>query len=65
MIRSLRRMENGDYVLPFVRCFYGSPSTYLWEDEMGTTEDVAQGEGGEVGDPLMPLLFALGATRST
>ena len=60
MLRGLRRMEDGDQVLPFVRCFYGSPSTYLWEDELGTTEDIAQGEGGEQGDPLMPLLFALG-----
>ena len=60
MMRGLRRMEDGDQVLPFVRCFYGSPSTYLWEDELGTIEDIAQGEGGEQGDPLMPLLFALG-----
>ena len=60
MLRGLRRMEDGDQVLSFVRCFYGSPSTYLWEDELGTTEDIAQGEGGEPGDPLMPLLFALG-----
>ena len=60
MLRGLRSMEDGDQVLPFVQCFFGSPSTYLWEDELGTTEDIAQGEGGEQGDPLMPLLFALG-----
>ena len=35
MLRGLLGMENGDQVLPFVRCFYGRPSTYLWEDELG------------------------------
>ena len=49
-------MEGGDQILPFVRCFYGSPSTYLWEDEMGVTQTIPQGQG----DPLMPLLYALG-----
>ena len=28
-------MEGGDALLPFVSQFYGSPSTYLWEDEEG------------------------------
>ena len=54
----LLMMENGDRVLPFVRCFCGSPSTYMWEDEMGVSQDIPQGEGGE--HPLMPMLFALG-----
>ena len=49
----------GDQLIPFVRCFFGSPSTYLWEDEMGVTHEIPQGDGGEEGDPLMPLLFAL------
>ena len=31
MLRRLLRMENGDQILPFVWCFYGRPSTYLWE----------------------------------
>ena len=43
-----------------VRCFNGSPSTYLWEGEVGMSHEIAQGEGGEQGDPLMPMLFALG-----
>ena len=60
MLEGLLRMEDGDHILPFVRCFYGSPSTYLWEDEMGVTQYIPQGEGGEQGDPLMPMLFALG-----
>ena len=36
-------MEDGDQILPFVRCFYGSPSTHLWEDEM------CEGGGAVVG----------------
>ena len=40
--------------------FYGSPSTFLWEDDMGKAHHVRQGEGGEQEDPLMPLLFSLG-----
>ena len=60
MIEGLLRMEDGDQVLPFVRC----PSTYLWEDELGKPQDIPQGEGGEQGDPFMPLLFALGLHRA-
>ena len=60
MLEGLLRMEDGDQILTFVRCFYGSPSTDLWEDEMGVTQRIPQGEGGEQGDPLMPMLFALG-----
>ena len=53
MLEGLLRMEDGERVLPFVRRFYGSPSTYTWEDELGVSQDIAQGEGGEQGDPLM------------
>ena len=60
MLEGLLGMEGGDQILPFVRMFYSGPSTYLWEDEMGVTQHIAQGEGGEQGDPLMPILFALG-----
>ena len=48
------------HVVPFVRQFYGTPSTYWWENDEGVTHHVHQGEGGEQGDPLMPTLFALG-----
>ena len=46
--------------VPFVSMFYGTPSRYLWEDDAGTTHTIVQGEGGEQGDAMMPLLFALG-----
>ena len=40
MLEGLLRMEGGDQILPFVRI-----STYLWEDEMGVTQSIPQGEG--------------------
>ena len=48
-------------MIPFVSLFYGSPSVSLWEDDMGDTHEIVRGEGGEQGDPLMPLLFSLAA----
>ena len=50
----------GGETIPFVRMFYGSPSTYVWEDAEGVEHSILQGEGGEQGDPLMPLLYSLG-----
>ena len=50
----------GGEALPFVRMFYGSPSSYMWEDADGVEHTIRQGEGGEQGDALMPLLFCLG-----
>ncbi|CAE7915925.1 unnamed protein product, partial [Symbiodinium sp. KB8] len=47
-------------LLPFVRMFYGRPSTYSWWDDQGRCRDVKQAEGCEQGDPLAPALFALG-----
>ena len=44
MMEGLLRMEDGDQILPFVRKFYGSPSTFLWEDEKGVTQSIPQGE---------------------
>ena len=45
----------------FVRQFHGSPSRYLWEDDCGEVHDIIdQREGGEQGDPLMPMFFSLG-----
>ena len=41
--------------LPFVRMFQ-----YLWEDDFGETHSIPQGEGGEQGDAMMPLLHSVG-----
>ena len=35
MLEGLLQMDGGNLIIPFVRMFYGSPSTYLWEDEDG------------------------------
>ena len=48
----------------FLKLFCGSPSVHLWEDDMGETHEILQGEGGEQGDPVMPLLFSLGQHRA-
>ena len=61
MLEGFHRMVDGDQMIPFVRLIYGSLSVYLWEDDMGDTHEIMQGEGGEQGDPLMPLLFSLTA----
>ena len=60
MLRGVRHMADGEQLLPFVRAMYGQPSTHLWEDDSGEVHTIPQGEGGEQGDPLMPLLFCLG-----
>ena len=57
---ALARLPGGSKVLPFVRLFYGRPSQYLWEDSEGVVHRIAQGEGKEQGDALMPLLLSLG-----
>ena len=51
-------------MLSFARLFNGRPLQYLWRDATGTTHIVHQGEGGEQGDPLMPLLYSVGQHRA-
>ena len=63
MLEGLLRMEGGDQIPPFVRMFYSGPSTYLWEDEMGVTQHIAQGEGGEQGDPPHAHVVRIGPTQ--
>ena len=46
-------------LLPYTRQFYGAPSVYTWVDGNATNHEIAQGEGGEQGDPLMPALYAI------
>ena len=36
-----------------------SCGTYIWQDELGETFEIQQGEGGEQGDQLMPALFTV------
>ena len=47
-------------MLPFDLLSYARPSRYKLCDDTGTDLTLTQGEGGEQGDPLMPLLFWLG-----
>ena len=54
-------MPDGVKVSPFVRMFYGTPSQFLWEDQLGTVNHIPHGEGGEQGDTLMPLLSVWGS----
>ena len=60
----LQQVEGGLATLPFVRMFYGTPSEYLWEDSDGVVHSIPQGEGGEQGDPMLPLLFSDGQHRA-
>ena len=45
MMQGLVDMPGGVKVLPFVRVFYGTPSQFLCEDELGTVNHIPQGEG--------------------
>ena len=60
MLQGLEKVPGGSAASPFVRLFHAEPSTYPWQDDVGTTHRIHQGEGGEQGDPLMPLLYSLG-----
>ena len=62
IFQGVRDMVDGNKMIPFIRQFYGS-STFLWDDDFGEVHHVHQGEGGEQGDPLMPMLFSLGQHR--
>ena len=46
--------------MPSVRLSYETQTRYVRTGSDGKDHFVDQGEGGEQGDPLMPLLFALG-----
>ena len=60
MLGRLARMPAARALLPFVRLSCGRPSSYTWYDDAGEQRTVTQAEGGEQGDPLMPLLFSIG-----
>ena len=59
MLSELRHTPEASAMLPFVRLFYGAPSSFVWTDDEVVSHLVSQGEGGEQGDPLMPASFAL------
>ena len=56
----LLQMPAARAILPFVRLSCGAPSSHTWVDGEGQQRTVTQAEGGEQGDPLMPLLFSIG-----
>ena len=60
MLQALDDVARGSEGVPFVLLFYGTRSHYLWEDSLGRVHTITQGEGGEQGDAMMPLLFSLG-----
>ena len=64
MLRGLLGVTGGEKVLPLVRLFYGRPSQYLWEDNSGVVHTIQQGDGGEQGDALMPLMYSLGQHKA-
>ena len=64
MLEGLRQLPVGNTALPFVRLFYGRQSRYLWEFDEGEIHYIPQGEGGEQGDAMMPLLYSLGQHRA-
>ena len=59
MFEKLFERENLRGLLPFVRATYLQLSKYKWIDGEGVRHNIEQHEGGEQGDPLMPLLFCL------
>ena len=59
MMKKLYSVPSLRGLLPFVRATYADPTQYVWEDEAGVQHRILQAEGGEQGDPLMPLLFSL------
>ena len=59
MLGRLLEMPGARELLPFVRLSYAQPSCYGWHDQEGRWT-VTQAEGGEQGDPLVPLLFSIG-----
>ena len=55
MLEGLREVNAA--AVPFARLFCGQRSEYMWENDLGEIHTVSQGEGGEQGDAMMPLLF--------
>ena len=50
MLEALRDGPGACRLLPNIRMWYGSPSTYVWHDSVGQPHRVLQAEGEEQGD---------------
>ena len=59
MMSKLLEVPSLRHLLPFVRQAYGSATSCSWQDADGQRHRIHQEEGGEQGDPLMPMLFCL------
>ena len=57
MLDLLHQVRGRDKALPSVRQIYSVPSQYFWTDCTGNTHVIHQGEKGEQGDALMPMLY--------
>ena len=66
MMQGLLHMEGGEKLLPFVRMFHSTPSTFLWEDEEGTVHHNTSHrvKAASRVTPLIPMLFASGRHSS-
>ena len=51
-------------LLSLVRTMYSGPTQYHWVDDLGQGRQIRQQEGGEQGDPLMPLRFCLAVRKA-
>ena len=49
MLRGLLRVEGGDSVLPFVRQFYASPSSYIGKTNTASSMMSLKGKAGNKG----------------
>ena len=48
MMQGVRHMDEGEQILPFIRAFYGQPSTYSWEEDVGEVH-IPKVQGGRRG----------------
>ena len=63
-LQKLHSVPSLQGLLPVLRSVYVRPTTYVWEDGTGARHQIHQAEGGEQGDPLVPLFFSLGIHNS-
>ena len=59
MLEALQQLPGGASP-PFRQIVLRKTVHYLWDDDLDVVHQIPQAEGGQQGNPLMPLLFALG-----